>query len=208
VKRQEWADRREALDRIEKTEDGKEIEWRAFERYVDRSLARFEWNFETDTAMLQVSECGKRGSKGALTEAVSSFKALVEPWMPIDTLFSPIDLPRAIARLHEGEETGRREIRYVAIDYTVAGRRVTGRSSSRLDPLLGEKAVDLALHDMRRAGTAQGGNFYWLPRPGTPFDGEIHTHIAGEEGWVYFPADHQTEDCVRYIIGRLRALAE
>jgi hypothetical protein len=34
-----------------------------------------------------------------------------------------------------------------------------------------------------------------------------YTHIAGEEGWVYFPTDHQTEECVRYIIDRLHALA-
>ncbi|HEX2574531.1 MAG TPA: hypothetical protein VH877_33605 [Polyangia bacterium] len=96
----------------------------------------------------------------------------------------------------------------MGIDYNVDGRLVKGRSSSRQDPLLGAKVVDRAFHDMRRAGTAQGGNFYWLPGPRTPFGEEIHTYLSGEDGWVHFPTDDQTEDCVRYVIRRLRELAE
>ena len=55
------------------------------------------------------------------------------------------------------------------------------------------------------------GNFYWLAgnKPGpvfNPLKGDVHVIIVGDKSRINFPTSN-TEDVVRYVLHRMRALS-
>lgn len=206
VRRREHLERKHDQDRETISPDGKELILRAYERQVTRGLVIFEWNFVANIAMMQITQLP---SGIRYQEVARAFSELVQDWIDLEK-FQLVDVSAAIARLHALEENNNPETRTHSIDYmTPGGRRLEGRSASRLDPLLGEQVIDSALRNVRVGkGTGRIGNFYWLPKSeapdfGNPLEKEVHVFIVGKSKRVRFTTPN-TEEVVLYVLSRIR----
>jgi hypothetical protein len=205
IKRRDWWERDTDYDQSSKTEEGDEVELRAFVHRVTRSLVSFEWDLVSNVAMLQISQL-PTGFDYA--DVCTEFFELIEHWLD-RSLFTPVDLRPAIKALHALEESGRGETRSHGINYrTLQGRRLEGKSASPSDPLLGEASIDAALTAVRKTGVGHLGNFYWLPspsNPGTnPLHAECHVIVVAFKHRINFPTPND-EQTVRYVLSRIRS---
>lgn len=201
-RREAWA-KNEALNKRGLTEEGEVVEYRAYVRQVKRGIIAFEWNLDTNTAFLQVTELP---SHSRYEDAVARFKGLVSQWLELGA-FVPLDLHPAIGRLHEREEQGKGETRSHGIDYVgVDGRRLLGRSASAESPLLGDERIDEMLRTMRKIGIGREGNFYFLSVPASPdnpIDSEAHAIIVAEKGRIHF-SKVTSEAVIRHVLRRIQ----
>lgn len=203
VKRRDWWDRNPDYDDTGKTEEGEDVELRAFVHRVTRSLVAFEWDLVANNAFLQISQL-PRGFD--YDEVADEFFKLIEGWLD-RSLFSLLDLRPPITKLHALEESGDGETRSHGINYrTLQGRHFEGKSASPTDPLLGEAAIDAALRAVRKSGVGHLGNFYWTPTNGaaTALDSEVHVIVVGFRNRVNFPTPNN-EETVRYVLSRIRS---
>lgn len=206
IKRRDWWERDEDYDDSSTTEEGDDIELRAFVHRVTRSLVAFEWDLVANTAFLQISQLPTGFD---YDDVADEFFELIEGWLD-RSLFTPCDLRPPITQLHALEESGAGETRSHGIDYrTLQGRRFGGKSASAADPLLGEASIDNALRAIRKAGIAHIGNFYWLPTNGAgpvpcPFESDIHVILVGSKNRINFPTPNN-EETVRYVLSRIRS---
>lgn len=205
IKKREWWERDTDYDDTTVTDEGDDVQLRAFVHRVTRSLVAFEWDLVANVAFLQVSQL-PTGFDYA--EVAEEFFELIEGWLDIKN-FSVVDLRSPIKRLHELEEAGKGETRSHGINYrTTEGRRFEGKSASPSDPLLGDVNIDAALGAIRKTGVGHLGNFYWLPNhianPGfNPLDAEIHVIVVGSKNRINFPTPN-VEQTVRYVLSRVR----
>lgn len=203
VKRRDWWERDADYDDSTVSEEGDDVELRAFVHRVTRSLVAFEWDLVANTAMLQISQL-PRGFDYA--EVAEEFFELIENWLD-RSLFSVIDLRPPIAKLHELEEAGTGEARSHGIDYrTLQGRQFGGKSASPADPLLGELPIDTALRAVRKSGIGHLGNFYWTASNNGHvhvLTSEVHVIVVGFRNRVNFPTPNN-ESTVRYVLSRIR----
>lgn len=206
IKKREWWERDPDYDSSTVTNEGDEVELRAFVHRVTRSLVAFEWDLVANTAFLQISQL----PTGFRYEDVAQeFFDLIAGWLDIKQ-FAIVDLRPAITKLHELEEAGNGETRSHGINYrTLHGRRFEGKSASPADPLLGEPVIDAALGAIRNTGVGHLGNFYWLPgngaNPGVnPLESEMHVIIVGAHHRVNYPTPN-VEQTVRHVLSRIRS---
>lgn len=206
IKRREWWERNPDYDDATVTDEGDDVELRAFIHRVTRSLVAFEWDLVANTAFLQISQL----PTGFRYEDVAEeFCDLIAGWLDISR-FSIVDLRPAIKKLHELEEGRAGETRSHGISYrTLQGRRLEGKSASPADPLLGEAVIDAALGAVRNSGVGHLGNFYWLPRAtanpnSNPLDAELHVTIVGSHNRINFPTPN-VEQTIRYVLSRIRS---
>lgn len=188
-------------------EEEETILYQAYHRTSSRGIVRFRWNFVSNTASLQISQLPRNGN---YDQVLHAFSELLAPWLDLD-LFSPIDLSRAISRFHVQEDTPNAETRSQEIDYSVEGRRLSGRAATASDPLLGVAVVDHALNSFRDKGVGYSGNFYFhstaSPRNPIASDQEVHVHILAEKDRVrFFTAN--TEENFSYVLQRIRAASQ
>lgn len=206
IKRRDWWERDEDYDDSSTTEEGDDIELRAFVHRVTRSLVAFEWDLVANTAFLQISQLPTGFD---YDDVADEFFELIEGWLD-RSLFTPCDLRPPITQLHALEESGAGETRSHGIDYrTMQNRRFGGKSASAADPLLGEASIDNALRAIRKAGIAHIGNFYWLPTNGAgpvpcPLESAIHVIVVGFKNRINFPTPNN-EETVRYVLSRIRS---
>ncbi|MCO6455511.1 MAG: SAP domain-containing protein [Pirellulaceae bacterium] len=206
IKRRDWWERDADYDDSSTTEEGEDVELRAFVHRVTRSLVAFEWDLAANTAFLQISQL-PTGFDYA--DVADEFFELIEGWLD-RSLFTPCDLRPPITQLHALEESGTGETRSHGIDYrTLQGRRFGGKSASAADPLLGEATIDAALSAIRKSGIGHLGNFYWIPTNGAgpapcPFESDIHVILVGFKNRINFPTPND-EETVRYVLSRIRS---
>lgn len=206
IKRRDWWERNSDYDDATTTDDGEDVELRAFVHRVTRSLVAFEWDLVTNNAFLQVSQL-PRGFD--YDEVADEFFELIENWLD-RSMFSVVDLRPPITKLHALEEAGSGETRSHGINYrTMQGRRFEGKSASPADPLLGEASIDAAMRAIRKSGIGHLGNFYWIPTNGTPaaaspLDSEVHVIVVGFKNRVNFPTPNN-EQTVRHVLSRIRS---
>jgi hypothetical protein len=205
IKRREGWQRNEQYDNVSITEDGDEVELRAFVRRVTRSLVAFEWDLVSNVATLQISQLP---TEFDYADFYGEFFTLIENWFD-RSMFTTVDLRPAIKALHALEEKGSGETRSHGINYrTLQGRRFEGKSASPTDPLLGEVSIDNAMTALRRSGVGHLGNFYWLPGshiPETnPLDAECHVIVVAYKHRINFPTPND-EQTVRYVLSRIRS---
>ncbi|MBL4636427.1 MAG: hypothetical protein JKY56_21380 [Kofleriaceae bacterium] len=204
--RRDTIDRRPDNDKVA-IENDETILYQAYHRTSSRGLIRFHWNFTSNTAILQV---GQLPSRGNYEREMHTFAELVAPWLDLN-LFSAIDLSRAISTFHALENTEEAETRSQEIDYSVEGRRVSGKAATASDPLLGVAIVDHALSSFRQKGIGYAGNFYFQPTtsPTNPISEgqEVHVQILAEKDRVrFFTAN--TEEVFSYVLQRIRAASQ
>jgi len=208
VQRREYTERTPEHDDQKETQEGQTITLKAYMHHLSRSIVAFEWDLDANTAMLQITQL----HKDALYEEVAAeFFELISGWLDLG-LFGLVDVRRAIRRLHELEANGRAEARSHGIHYrTLQGRRLSAHSPSPHDSVLGEAVIDQAMDNVGRTGVGHLGNFYWLAgvKPGpvpNPLEGDVHVIIVGDKSRINFPTPN-TEDVVRYVLHRVRALS-
>jgi len=208
VQKRDYTERAPEHDEERETEDGATIILRAYMHHLSRTLVSFEWNLNSNTAMLQITQLQR---DTYYEEVAEEFSSLVNGWLDISR-FDLVDVRGAIKRLHELERNGHAEARSHGIHYrTLRGRRLSARSPSPRDSVLGEKVIDTAMDSVARTGVGHLGNFYWLPdvQPGpvpNPLQSDVHVYIVGSKGRINFPTPN-TEDVVRYVLHRVRALS-
>jgi hypothetical protein len=207
IEKREYLERNQLLDQEMVTDDGNDVEMRAYVKYIKRGHVTFEWDLESNDAFLQISQLPRRND---YTNVYQSFRELVYPWLDLN-LFGTMNLSPVISRLHEIEEGGDAFVRSYSIDYSsIQGRRVSGRGPSTADSLLGEHEIDEVMRSVRDYGIGHLGNFYWLPDRDNPYfdnplEGDVHIFILGTKGRVAFPAQNREED-VRYVLSTVRSL--
>lgn len=208
VERHEHWERYSEYDKHEATPEGEDIELRAYLHLVTRGLVIFEWNLIANTAFLQISQLH---SGSDYEKVVEKFSRLIKSWLDLSK-FSLCDLRPVIKRLHELEEQSNPEARSHGIDYrTLQGRRLSGRSASVRDSVLGEPVIDNAMKEVRKKGVGHLGNFYWLPAESNsshnnPLDEEVHIVIVGDKNRLNFTTPN-SEGTVRYVLTRVRAFS-
>jgi hypothetical protein len=208
VEKREYTERTPEHDEEKETESGERITLKAYLHHLTRTIAAFEWDLNANVAMLHITQLQEDGDYEKLAE---QFTQLVKPWLDIKQ-FSAVDLRPVIRRLHEIEKNGQGEARSHGIDYrSLQGRRVSARSPSPRASVLGEQFLDDAMESVRKNSVGHLGNFYWLAskKPGhgaNPLSGEVHVIIVGAKSRVNFPTPN-TEDVVRYVLHRVRALS-
>jgi hypothetical protein len=208
IEKRDYTERTPEHDEEKETESGERITLKAYTHHLTRTLAAFEWDLNANVAMLQITQLQMEGD---YEEVAGQFFQLVSPWLDIKQ-FGAVDLRPVIRRLHEIEGKGQAEARSHGIHYrSLRGRRVSAHSPSPRDSVLGEAFIDDAMDSVRKNGVGHLGNFYWLarikPGPGAnPLSGEVHVIIVGASSRVNF-ATPNTEDVVRYVLHRVRALS-
>jgi hypothetical protein len=180
--------------------DGLQIERQAYIREVLRGIIIFNWNLITNQARLQISQLP---SKGDYEKAEENFARLTRPWLPFN-LFNKLELRRSIARLNELESDGNPDARSHGLSWrTTGGRAIIAKSPTSHDSVLGETVIDNLMTQVRRSGIGHLGNFYWLPKTGTPLEKEIHTIIVGNKKRINFTTPNKKED-FEYVLSRIR----
>ena len=208
VEKREYWERIKDRDETDCTDDGDEIELRAYLHHVKRGLVIFEWDFVSNNAMLQISQLA---SGTNYKEVAERFQQMIATWLNIDQ-FSLLDFSSAISRLHEAEENGSPEARSHAIDYTsMGGSHLQARSPSAMDSTLGEEVIENAMANIRNEGVGHIGNFFWLPQDvnpahNNPLDKEVHINIVASKNRIAFSTSNK-EEHVRYVLSRVRTLS-
>lgn len=208
VQRRDYTERTPERDEQKETETGERIILKAYMHHLSRTLSAFEWDLDANTAMLQITQLR---SDTLYEEVAAEFFKLVGNWLDIQ-LFGAVDVRRAIRGLHELEGNGNAETRSHGIHYrTILGRRLSAHSPSPRDSVLGEPVIDQAMDNVGKNGVGHLGNFYWLAgnNPGpvsNPLKGDVHLIIVGDKSRINFPTPN-TEDVVRYVLHRVRALS-
>jgi len=204
VKRRDWWERDSDYDDTAVTDEGDDVELRAFVHRVTRSLVAFEWDLVANTAFLQISQLPRGIDYG---EVADEFFELIESWLD-RSMFTVVDLRPPITKLHELEEAGTGETRSHGINYrTLQGRRFEGKSASPADPLLGELSIDAAMRAVRKSGIGHLGNFYWTASTNGHvhiLTSEVHVIVVGFRNRVNFPTPN-SEATVRYVLSRIRS---
>ena len=209
IQRREYTAREQDLDVEEESEDGETILYRAWVERIARVMVIFEWQLRAKEAMLQITEL----PSGVTYEEVrDDFIELIAEWLDFSR-FTVLKVKKAIAKLHELEEAGTPEARSHGIEYeTDQGRRLSGRSSTASESVLGEAVIDDSLRQMRGTGNGRKGNFYWPPTLGTN-DGEVslgkevHTIVLAPDNRVNLKTrtfTDNTEAEMRHVLSRLR----
>lgn len=208
VQKRDYSERAQEHDEEKNTPDGERISLRAYVHHLTRTLVAFEWDLNANAAMLQITQLQMDGD---YEELAGEFARLVAPWLDFRQ-FGPIDLRPVIGKLDEIEKDGHAETRSHGIDFrSPRGRRVSARSPSPRDPVRGEVFIDNAVDSVRKNSVGHLGNFYWLggnhsgPVP-NPLKGDAHVIIVAAKSRVSFPTPN-TEDVVRYVLHRVRALS-
>lgn len=203
VERREGWERREDLDKKERTDDGEDIRFDAHIREVTRGIVRFEWDVQANNAFLQITQLP---SKFKYEDAQERFYKLVEKWLPIRS-FRKCTIFGAIKHLHEETERLRQgEIRSVGVKYkTLSGRQLWGKSASPQDHLPGDPVIDAAMRDVRKDGAAQEGNFYFRLNVEPATTEEVHVILNGRNDDIQFPTPN-SEEALRHVLRRVRAL--
>lgn len=209
VQKRDYTERAPEHDGEKETEDGATVILKAYMPHLSRTLVAFEWDLNANTAMLQITQL----HKDTLYEEVArEFFGLVRNWLDIEKSFGVVDVRRAIRKLHELEGNRKAEARSHGIHYrTLQGRRLSAHSPSPRDSVLGEAVIDQAMDNVGKTGVGHLGNFYWLAgtKPGpvfNPLKGDVHVIIVGDKSRINFPTP-KTEDVVRYVLHRVRALS-
>jgi len=209
VQKRSYSERAPQHDDTKVAEDGTQIVLRAYANHVTRTLVTFEWDLISNTAMLQITQL--HGDR-LYEQVAKEFCDLVSAWLDIEKLFDIVEIREAIKRLHEGERNGNAEARSHGYQYrTPQGRRLAAHSPSPQYSVLGEAVIDDAMDGIRKSGVGHLGNFYWLsdgnrgPAP-NPLQGDVHVILVADKSRINFPTPN-TEDVVRYVLHRVRALS-
>ncbi|MFN5950433.1 MAG: hypothetical protein ACK43N_18215, partial [Pirellulaceae bacterium] len=200
VRRREWWEAAPELNEQGVTTEGEAVEYRAFIKRFVRNFVAFEWNLDTNQAMLQISQLPRED----LYESVrQEFESQVDPWLPVRS-FRIVPLRNAIRKLLEEEQKGKGKTRTQEYDLqSNLGRSVIARSIDPKVSVFGERTLDDFLVAFSKNGVQRGGNFFWLPGQGSPLDDEMRVYLVGSKNRINFTSP-SSEPVVRYVLGEIR----
>lgn len=207
IERRTWRVRLPGEDRIESATENDlpdslmqdQIVWQAYRVRMARGLIVFEWNLNTNDAMMLIQQLPSGRKYKALRD---QFEGYLRQFFDIDS-FEKMRLSSALPGIETSGETRRQHMTFRSKD----NRGKIAVTSPRKDyDVFDDDAV------VNRARTAVGddatgllGNFHWLENGGRP-DTEVYTQIYGEDDddqRVGILAEH-TEQNVRHVLSRIR----
>lgn len=207
IERRTWRVRLPDEDRIERATDNDlpnsliqdQIVWQAYRVRMARGLIVFEWNLNTNDAMMLIQQLPSGRQYKALRD---QFEGYLRRFFAIDS-FDKVRLSSALPGIETCGETRRQHMTFRSTD----NRGKIAVTSPRKEQDVFDD--DIVINRARTAvgGDATGllGNFHWLENGGRP-DTEVYTQIYGEDDddqRVGILAEH-TEQNVRYVLSRIR----
>jgi hypothetical protein len=187
---------------------------RVYETIQVRAWVRLVWDTTAAIATIQVGQLNRDSD---YDEVVAEFLSLV-PWVPFAD-FKPVDLATVIRKLHEQAEEEqlnqtKGETTLQGTNYRTGGLHSNNRALAASQPMLaGHPDIVTAMRLLREHGVASRGNCHWRKHGDGGATGSqalrtpLHTDIAAAKQRVKIMRP-VTDDELRYLLGRLRALAQ
>ena len=191
IERRTWDERVEAKDQ----EDGP-VTWKAYERRIERGVTAFEIDLATEIAMLMIQRLPSGNDYEA---ARRDLQRRLSPLFDFDQ-FELVRVSKAIDALRRQKE--RIRTRGHALE-TTSGVRVAFRSSSRKTAVEDDPGARDAEETLAPRSVGSTGNFYFLPKPNTALNSEMHTTVHAKDQRIGIFGDRSEEE-VRYVIGCIR----
>jgi hypothetical protein len=178
-----------------------------YERVPVRSWVRLHADPGSGRVSVHMAQLTRKSDYQALFD---DFMQLISGWFPVEHL-EPINLGRAVKRLHEAWEAGRHEASPQKLEYESAdGIHSSLSSSTRQQSVLGQTdELDEAAERMRDSGPGAGANLYFLgtdddgPNGANPIEDPIHVEIVVREDRINFRRPVSAE-ALDYILRRIR----
>lgn len=176
-----------------------QLVWRPYRLKMARGLIVFEWNLNTNDAMMLIQQLPSGRKYNPIRD---EFEGYLRAFFDIDS-FEKIRVSSALLGIEASGETRRHHMTY----RSMVNRGTMAVTSPRRenDVLDADLAIKRARDALGVDGAGLLGNFYWTPRAGRPSK-ELYTQLYGEEEddqRVGILAEH-TEENVRYVLSRIR----
>jgi len=207
IERRTWRVRLPDQDRIERATDNDlpnsliqdQIVWQAYRVRMARGLIIFEWNLNTNDAMMLIQQVPSGRQYKALRD---QFEGYLRQFFDID-LFEKVRLSSALPGIETSGETRRQHMTFRSTDNR--GKIAVTSPRKEQDVFDDDIVINRARAAVGDDATGLLGNFHWTSNAGRPSE-ELYTQIYGEDDddqRVGILAEHMEEN-VRYVLSRIR----
>lgn len=176
-----------------------QIIWQAYRVKMARGLIIFEWNLNTNDAMMLIQQLPSGRKYKALRD---QFEGYLRQFFDIDS-FEKVRLSSALPGIETSGETRRQHMTFRSTDNR--GKIAVTSPRKEQDVFNDDTVINRARVAVGDDATGLLGNFHWTPNAGRPGE-ELYTQIYGEDDddqRVGILAEH-TEENVRYVLSRIR----
>ena len=209
VEKREYTERTPEHDEEKETESGERITLKAYMHHLTRTLAAFEWDLNANVAMLQITQLQEDGDYEKVAEQFISARQAMARHQAVRCSRSPSGDPQASRDREEWSGRGT----FSRNRLSVAARQA-GLGAQPEPAGLGARRSNSSM--MRWIACGRTASATWATSTGwrtvsrglrvNPLTGEVHVIIVGAKSRVNFPTPN-TEDVVRYVLHRVRALS-
>jgi hypothetical protein len=194
-----WAERRvfysryEGEDYIDKDSG---LEYRAWKSHQSRGILIFDWNLLTGQMMVRVSQAENKstydnGRRHVLQSIESILKIPAKSW-------SKLDIRKCIANIKDSGEVSTKKFN----QETQSGGKQSLQSRDKKHGIEVDRELLDASKAMKNKYASTYGNFFWKVDDDEGLEKEVHTTIDSKSNSLLVYGI-QTEDRVRYILGRI-----
>ena len=194
-----WAERRVVYSRYEDDdyidkESG--LEYRAWKSHQARGILVFDWNLLTGQMMIRVSQAENKstyenGKRHILQSINTIFKIPTNSW-------TRLDIRKCIANIKDSGEVSTKKFN----QETQSGGKQSLQSRDKKHGIEADRELSDASKAMKNKYASTYGNFFWKVDDDEGLEKEVHTTIDSKSNSLLVYGI-QTEDSVRYILGRI-----
>lgn len=171
----------------------------AYRMKIARGLVVFEWNFNTNDALLLIQQM-PTATKYKMIR--SQFENYLKPIFDIDA-FDKIRVSRGLSSIEKSQETRRFHMTFQSLDNR--GKIAVTSARKENDVFKDDPVIDRARIALADNAAGLLGHFYWVPIAGG-LNREVYTQIYGEDDndqRVGILAEHKEKN-IRYVLSRIR----
>lgn len=201
-----YIERDKSYDREDATELGLKVELRAYVHQISRSVVTLRWDLDRRRAALHITQASQRGIEPNYYRNVANrFGEAVTPWLDFNQ-FDDENLRRVLHELHTREENGAPLTRSRRGKWeTDDGAEMEVVSSSIGSSVFADPRITAAVGQVANNHTGRAGSLFWLARPGTPLDDDLHVAIVASDSRIHFLRPSAPE-AVNHVIEQVREL--
>ena len=208
VEARRYTERDEFYDEGGETDDGLNIELRAYVERVARSTVVLRWDTASRHASLHITQASGRGGldRDYYGEIATRFAKAVSPWLEFSA-FKRVNLAKALHQLHDRERSGKnvltksRSGRWETED----GSELRAAAASNEASFFADRRIRKAVGEVEPPASGQSGNLFWLPGDGSPLTERLHLTILAFDSRVRFMVP-SSPDSVEYVLEQIRRL--
>jgi hypothetical protein len=208
VEARSYFDRDDRYDDETTSDDGLPVELRAYVQRVARSTVLLRWDVAHRHAALHITQATSRGvSRSHYRDVYERFAREVSGWLDMDK-FREVNLYKVVQGLRDRE----RDAQQVSWTRSRRGRWETDDGgeieaiSAGIDAsIYDDDRVAAAVEEVADDASGRNGNFYWLPRDGTPVSDELHLTVIPSDSRINFMIPSSPE-AVAHVLQQVRSL--